>query len=191
MGSLTFGGSDRSRYTPNNVSFDLALDVARDLVVGLQSVKSTYANGSSQALLPSPIMTFIDSTIPYIYLPVEACQTFERVLGLVWDPTNNLYLVDERLHQNLLNANPKFTFSIGNDKNSSPTVDIILPYASFDLVAEPPLLPNETSYFPLRRAANDSQYTLGRTFLQEAYASYKTEILLAYRANQSLQGILS
>ncbi|CAL8584356.1 hypothetical protein XPA_009958 [Xanthoria parietina] len=49
-----------------------------------------------------------------------------------------------------------------------PSVDIILPYASFDLIAKPPLLPNATSYFPLRRG-NDSQITLGRAFLQEAY----------------------
>jgi hypothetical protein len=27
---------------------------------------------------------------------------------------------------------------------------------------------NQTRYFPLQRAANDTQYTLGRTFLQEA-----------------------
>jgi hypothetical protein len=27
---------------------------------------------------------------------------------------------------------------------------------------------NTTSYFPLKRAANDTQYTLGRAFLQEA-----------------------
>ena len=136
-------------------------------------------------------MTFIDSTTPYIYLPVEACQVFERELGFVWNSTYNLYFVNERLHQSLQDANPQFTFTIGNNENSSPTVDIVLPYASFDLVAEPPLLPNETSFFPLRRAANDSQYTLGRTFLQEAYVSSKTDIFLADMAEQFLQGILS
>lgn len=39
----------------------------------------------------------------------------------------------------------------------------------FDLEASYPIYPNATSYFPIRRAANDSQYTLGRAFLQEAY----------------------
>ena len=40
----------------------------------------------------------------------------------------------------------------------------------------PPLL-NHSRYFPLRRADNDSQYVLGRTFLQEAYviANYENQ----------------
>ena len=33
---------------------------------------------------------------------------------------------------------------------------------------KPPLLEEDTPYFPIRRALNESQYTLGRTFLQEA-----------------------
>ena len=151
------------------MSFNLAPDPARDLVVGLQSIIATYENGSSQTLLPSPILTFIDSTLPYIYLPAEACQIFEQEFGLVWNSTLNLYPVDEGLHETLVNANPSFKFRIGDDKDSSPVVDITLPYASFDLPANPPLLPSNTSYFPLKRAVNESQYTLGRTFLQEAY----------------------
>ncbi|KAL9620968.1 MAG: hypothetical protein Q9204_008159, partial [Flavoplaca sp. TL-2023a] len=98
----------------------------------------------------------------------DACKAFETELGLVYNETYNLYFLDEALHQTLLNINPQFTFRLGNDKLSEPSVDITLPYASFDLVAKPPLLPNATSYFPLRRG-NDSQITLGRAFLQEAY----------------------
>ena len=144
----------------------------RDLVVGLQSITSTYANGSSSILLPSPILTFIDSTVPYIYLPAMACELFEASLGLVWNESLNLYLVDQELHQNLLNTDPQFTFRIGNDKTSKSTVDINLPYASFDLMATPPLFPENTSYFPIRRAKSDDQLTLGRVFLQEAYVSH-------------------
>lgn len=92
---------------------------------------------------------------------------FENELGLVWDSSTNLYPVDEGLHQHLLGVNPTFKFVIGNNESSSQAVDIIMPYASFDLVAKPPLLPNTTMLFPLRRAQNETQYTLGRTFLQE------------------------
>ncbi|KAL9030785.1 MAG: hypothetical protein Q9180_006874, partial [Flavoplaca navasiana] len=55
---------------------------------------------------------------------------------------------------------------------------IELPYAAFDLIAERPLMKNATRYFPLMRAADESQYTLGRTFLQEAYlvADYERRI---------------
>jgi len=66
--------------------------------------------------------------------------------------------------------NPSITFSVG-PTNSSATVDITLPYSAFDLTASRPLVSNTSGYFPLRRAANDSQYLLGRTFFQEAYVT--------------------
>lgn len=55
FGSLTLGGFDAARFVPNNVSFQLAPDISRDLVVGLQSITSTDDDGSTQLLLPSPI----------------------------------------------------------------------------------------------------------------------------------------
>ncbi|KAL8768569.1 MAG: hypothetical protein Q9209_005254 [Squamulea sp. 1 TL-2023] len=168
FGSLTLGGSDISRYKPTNVSFNLAPDVGRDLVVGIKSITSTYANGSRSSLLRSPTLAFIDSTVPYLYLPEDVCKTFEAELGLVYNQKNNFYFVDDALHQTLSTLKPQFNFSLANDESSESTVDIILPYASFDLVAKPPLVPNATSYFPLRRGA-DNQITLGRAFLQEAY----------------------
>lgn len=48
-------------------------------------------------------------------------------------------------------------------------MDIVIPYLSFDLQATFPLINNSSWYFPLKRAANDSQNTLGRAFLQESY----------------------
>lgn len=137
-------------------------------MVGLHSIHSTYSNGSTQALLSSPILSFIDSTIPYIYLPTTACQAFERELGLRWNETYNFYFVDETLHESLLTSNPNFTFTLGDNIESQSKVEIVLPYASFDHVMKPPILTNSTRYFPIRRATNESQYTLGRTFLQEA-----------------------
>ncbi|KAL8880164.1 MAG: hypothetical protein Q9198_002372 [Flavoplaca austrocitrina] len=169
FGSLTLGGYDTGRFTPNNVSFDLAQDVARDLVVGLQSIISVESNGSQHLLLPSPHLTFIDSTVPYIYLPSDACALFERVFGLQWDETAQLYLIDDELHKELLMRKPKFTFTLGNSLTGSPTVDIVLPYSSFDLTYKPSYDADPIRYFPLLRSADNSQLTLGRTFLQEAY----------------------
>jgi hypothetical protein len=66
--------------------------------------------------------------------------------------------------------NPNVTFTIGGTQGGS-TVSITLPYGAFNLNAQFPFVANgnSTPYFPLRRAANSTQYTLGRTFLQEAY----------------------
>lgn len=150
----------------------LAPDISRDLVVGLQSIKAVngYNNGSAISLLSQPILTFIDSTLPYIYLPLSACQAFERTFGLIWNDTAEMYWIDDALHQEFLSNDPNITFTIGDTEvPEGPTVDIVLPYASFDLEAKNPFVVNSTRYFPLQRATNDSQYTLGRAFLQEAY----------------------
>lgn len=166
---MTLGGYDSARFTPNPVSFDLAPDISRDLVVGLQSLTSSESDGSQHLLLPSPHFTFIDSTIPYLYLPLDACILFEQVLGLKWNDSAALYIIDEELHRDLLMRKPKFTFKLGNSLTEEPTVDIVLPYSSFDLTFKPTYDADPIRYFPLQRAANDSQLTLGRSFLQEAY----------------------
>lgn len=164
------GGRDRSRFIHNDVSFHMAPDLSRDLVVVLHSIMSKDSTGLTESLLPYPILIFIDSTVPYIYLPLEACKRFEQIFGLIWDPLMNMYTVDDKLHRSLTVRNPNFTFTLG-DSEVGPTVDIVLPYASFDLLASYPLVPNNTRYFPLLRAENATQYTLGRAFLQEAYVN--------------------
>ena len=171
FGSLTFGGYDASRFVPNNISFSLAPDSTRDLVVGLQSITANYPNGSAKSLLNEPNFIYIDSTIPYIYLPNDTCEEFESTFGLTWNATYETYFVDDTLHEALVAEDSSITFRLGNSKSGGNTVDISLPYSSFDLAFDYPLIDSNmsgTRYFPLKRAMNDSQYTLGRTFLQEA-----------------------
>lgn len=163
-GSLTFGGYDGSRFVPNNLSITRGLDISRDLLVGVQSITSSTNN-----LLPHGIIALIDSTVPQIWLPLEACQRFEEVFGLEWDEDLKLYLVNDTLHEQLVKHNPTVTFTIASTTTSSDIINIDMPYGSFDLTATWPLTANGTSrYFPLRRADNASQYVLGRTFLQQA-----------------------
>lgn len=166
-GSLTLGGYDVSRFMANNLSFTFADDSSRDVVVGLQSITTTDSSQNKTSLLSSGILAFVDSTVPYISLPLEACLKFEKTFGLTWDNTSQLYLVNDTLHEGLVSRNVNFTFTLGNYESGGQTVDIVLPYASFDLVASYPL--NNSRYFPLKRVANETQYILGRAFLQEAY----------------------
>lgn len=170
---MTLGGYDASRIVPNNGLFYLASDISRDLVVSLQSINSVDVTGSKTTLLSSSISTFIDSTLPYIYLPFEACRLFEETFELKWDSSIKMYTINDTLHQILLARNPNFTFTIGDVTgrdfaNGGATVDIVLPYASFDLQATSPRVNSTTRYFPIQPAKNETQYTLGRTFLQEA-----------------------
>ncbi|KAI9870459.1 MAG: hypothetical protein M1830_004226, partial [Pleopsidium flavum] len=165
-GSLTLGGYDVSRFTSNNLSFTFADDSSRDVVVGLQSI-TTDGSSNKTSLLSDGIFAFVDSTDPYISLPPAVCQKFEERFGLTWDNASQLYLVNETLHESLVSRNPNFTFTLGNSRSGGQTVDIVLPYSSFDLVARYPL--NYSRFFPLKKVTNETQYTLGRAFLQEAY----------------------
>lgn len=151
----------------NSVSFSMAEDVTRDLVVVLQSL--SYSGSSSATLLSDPINIFIDSTDPNIWLPGDACDAFEKAFGLTLDTRTGLYLVNETHRNKLLDSNAEVSFRLSDVKSGGDTVTIVFPYMAFDLTAEYPLVDNSSHYFPLKRANNSTQYTLGRTFLQEAW----------------------
>lgn len=166
LGSLTLGGYDASRFIPNNVSFAFNEMDNRDLTVVVKQV-TMKAENISQDFLSKSIAAFVDSTVPYIHLPLDVCEKFEAAFGITWNTNVQAYLVNDTLNNRLKAQNPSVTFTLGT-LTTTNTVNISLPYAAFDLIADYPLMPNKTRYFPLVRAANDSQYTLGRSFLQEA-----------------------
>lgn len=171
-GSLTLGGYDSNRFYPNNLTFDFFEDISRDLSVNLQSI--TTSKGSPSNLLPDgSISIFIDSTVPEIWLPESACAAFESAFGIEYNNNYNRYLVTATQREKLLAQNAQISFTLGTSVNGGETVDITLPYQAFDLQVQFPIVmnPNTSYYFPLQKAANDTQYTLGRTFLQEAYVT--------------------
>ncbi|KAI9723765.1 MAG: hypothetical protein M1812_001065 [Candelaria pacifica] len=172
-GSLTLGGYDASRFTPNNLQFTFGPDISRDLLVAIRSISTSNPKG--RILMRTPILSFIDSTLPYMYLPLLACQEFEKAFGLIWDQASQLYLVNDTIHDNLVSMNPTVTLELGNALTGGQTINITFPYASFDKEIDYPLVKNKTRYFPLMRALNESQYVLGRTFLQEAYLTVDWE----------------
>ncbi|KAK8245255.1 aspartic peptidase domain-containing protein [Phyllosticta capitalensis] len=177
LASLTLGGYDSSRFTPNDLSFSFAPDNERDVVVGLQAITASSTGQENQTLLAEPVTMYIDSIVPEIWLPTAACEKFEQIFGLVYDVGTDLYLVNETLHQTLLSMDPNITFTLGRTTSGGQTIDIVLPYAAFDLTAQPPYqgLSNSSLYFPLRRGSNSTQYVFGRTFLQEAYLTVDHE----------------
>ncbi|KAL8822464.1 MAG: hypothetical protein Q9191_006801 [Dirinaria sp. TL-2023a] len=166
LGSLTLGGYDASRFQANNVTFPFHNQDIRALTVGISSI--LYSTDSvRRSLLNESISAFVDSTIPWIYLPLEVCKQFESAFGIEWDTDHQVYLVNDTLHTKLQAENATVTFTL-QSLGQAGSVDIALPYAAFDLIAEYPLASNRTRYFPLSRATNETQYTLGRTFFQEA-----------------------
>jgi hypothetical protein len=175
--SLTLGGYDRNRIIPNEVLFPMAADNDRDLLVNINNITTDLTLSPNSTLLQQPVYAFIDSTISELWLPSSTCLLFEAAFNLTYDTNSSLYLVSDAQHDALAALNPNVTFRLSPAPEYGKTVDITLPYAAFDLTARPPYrgLSKSTRYFPLKRAENETQYTLGRVFLQEAYLTVDWE----------------
>jgi hypothetical protein len=173
FGSLILGGYDSTRFKPSdaNFSFSFSTDPSKLLTVGVESIMATNSLKGTFSLSSGAHFSVIDSTVPHLWLPTAICSQFEQAFGLTYDPHTDLYLVNDTIHQQLVSKNPTITIKLVNSLQDTSTnyTNIQLPYAAFDLQASYPYYPNATNYFPIRRAANDSQYALGRTLLQEAY----------------------
>jgi hypothetical protein len=179
FGSLVLGGYDAARFTkPSSTSPDLTFpfytDIARDLLVGISSIETSNSTSSTSStkLLKDGIFAFIDSTIPHLWLPESVCEAFESAFGIVWNSTTELYMLSSTQHSTLSKLNPSITITLSPTipaSSTDKTVSINLPYSAFNLNLSWPYSEQSRYYFPLKRATNDTQYTLGRAFLQEAY----------------------
>ncbi|KNG44998.1 peptidase aspartic protein [Stemphylium lycopersici] len=173
FGSLILGGYDATRFEPStdNFSFTFSQDPSRLLTVGVASILATNTLQGTYSLTSGAHFSVIDSTVPHLWLPEDVCAEFETAFGLTYDPQTDLYLVNHTVHEELVSKRPTITIKLVNSLNDATTnyTNIELPYAAFDLQASYPFYENATNYFPIRRAANESQYALGRALLQEAY----------------------
>jgi hypothetical protein len=199
--SLTLGGYDANRFVPHNFSFGLNPVLQQEAWLNSISVASGSSNGKPQNWSSNPLQLLapsdgvyvtIDSSTPFLWLPKSTCESFAQALGLTYNDSLALYTFDGNasIHNELQNLNLNFTFSLSDASTPSQIVNITLPYAAFDLQLSYPYIPNTTYatgnkyYFPLRQAANDTQYTLGRAFLQEAYiiTDYERNNFSVYQA---------
>lgn len=169
-GSLVIGGYDKARLSSNFISVPINSSLPKQaLMVNLDGIiASNTLNNDVQNLLAAPIPISIDSSISQLWLPESVCKQIQLAFGLTYDSSTDLYLVNSTIHQKLLSNNPSVTFNLG-PMNGGNAINVELSYAALNLNAGIPLFNFSTPYFPIRRAANSTQYVLGRTFLQEAY----------------------
>ncbi|KAI9781470.1 MAG: hypothetical protein M1816_002357 [Peltula sp. TS41687] len=192
--SLTLGGFDANRFESLDKSFRLNSDEAPVVAINEISVSATPASTSTSKpnwsansltlLGPADADLFtVDSSTPFLWLPEKVCDQFANALGLQYDDHLALYTFgrNSTQHDNLVNWNMTFTFRLADLPGSTnSTTTITLPYGAFDLQLtypypglntslSSPYLNTGYNYFPLRRATNKEQYTLGRAFLQESY----------------------
>jgi hypothetical protein len=170
-GSLVLGGYDRSRSSLPS----LVIPSTIDIIVGLQNIATTFPNGTSSTLLTSGILSTIDTAVHELWLPPSVCDAFASAFGLTYNASADRYTVSNAAYASLQASPPNITFTIGSSIYGGQTIPIQIPYAAFDLQAKYPIFPSSTRYFPLRRAANESQYALGRAFMQEIYLTVDWE----------------
>ncbi|KAJ4297690.1 hypothetical protein N0V90_005584 [Kalmusia sp. IMI 367209] len=183
-GSLTLGGYDESRIIPDGGQFPFNPDNPFSLFI--QSITSSNSLKGRATLLDDSQITYvsIDSSIPHLWLPRDVCDRFEEAFGLKYDADTDLYLTGSVERKLMLSQNASITIGLGSTSDPTNRTNIVMPYAAFDLQATAPIYSNATHYFPIRRAANNTQYRLGRTFLQEAYiiADYERSIFAVHQA---------
>lgn len=164
-GSLVIGGYDRgasegSRISVSNV-VNLALTVNARSIVLSNTLQGTVSVTHDLLSLPMAL----DSTVSQLWLPQVVCDELEASLGLTYDPSTELYLVNSTAHARLIELAPTIAFTLAADGTSNDTTTIVLPYSAFDLQATPPLYNTTANYFPLRRASKRS--VLGRAFCKK------------------------
>ena len=187
--SLVLGGFDANRFEPHNITFDLdpnqnPVVALNDITVTAQPLPSSnvstgWPSNSLKLLGTDEANLFtIDSSTPYLWLPEAVCLEFEKAFGLTYDNAVQLYTFGSNTSQRevLVDWNMTFQFVVADLPGSSNSVSLSLLYEAFDLQLSypyPGLNANQSSppinYFPLRKAANSTQYTIGRAFLQETY----------------------
>jgi hypothetical protein len=165
----------------SNLTLAGGSDPYRPFLLGVESITT---DGTS--LLEEPIITSLDSLVSQLWLPKSSCLAFEAAFGLTWNETYQLYLLNDTQHSTLMTKNASVTFTLSTGMpDSQERLNITLPYGAFDLKASPPLAGNQPAfYFPLKQAANETQYTLGRTIMQEVYmlADYDHGQITLYEA---------
>ena len=145
---------------------------SQTLELGVQSITaSNVLGGSFQQLLSNPITVNVDSAVSQLWLPSDVCDGFVSAFGLEYSEQSNYYLLNSSTRSQLQANNPSITITIGSPSGGGASTNIVLPYSAFDHNLSLPLVNSTTPYpyFPLRKAANESQYTFGRVFLQESY----------------------
>jgi hypothetical protein len=168
------GGYDQSRMTDPALSLRMPSTQNTTLVVGVPSI--VYSSDLDVAVDPSSFTTTcggfsanIDSTLPYLILPDCICDQFQATYGLTYDETQNLYFVNASSHDTNKQQNGTVEFKIAAGPSDSGTyTNIKLGYPALDHQMSSVTGENGKDYFPIKKSKNGI-YTLGRTFLQEAY----------------------
>ncbi|KAF1833795.1 acid protease [Decorospora gaudefroyi] len=169
FGSLVLGGYDATQFEANDLTFPLGSDSSMDFKVAIQSIT---INETAQHLLNAPVVSYISTSNTDLWLPPVACQAFQDTFHLDYIDETGEYFINRTQHAANLVTKPTVSFHVGPETTDAWTT-INMPYVNFyiDSADENVITAWGGFRFPIRRAVNDTQYILGRAFLQSAHLS--------------------
>jgi hypothetical protein len=210
-GSLVLGGYDKNRFIPNNMTFRFderhpelptrmkLIKVGIDGAIG--SIPKFNTSGyhsydvaleQNEFPLPSGFATLIDSSQPFIDLPLAICNQIASAFQLEFNSSSSQirYFIPDDIHAKLSESGAGLSFTFmdynsGKDNNTSADkITIRMGYPSLNLFNGMASTRNTTThsrYMPLRPGARNqsgslgSWNSMGQAFLQDAYLSLDYE----------------
>ncbi|KAI0402082.1 aspartic peptidase domain-containing protein [Xylaria palmicola] len=209
--SLTLGGYDSNRFEPHDVQFSLNATtrqpqvLIRGITASVSDVEQAPAEWPTSSMTLSAfnesMIAKIDSSTPYLWLPPAICDRFATALNLTWNETLGLYIFSNNDNLERYRSAPDLSFTFifssvdnknnfGSPNNMPGVVNITVSANAFVQSLQYPFKniidygAPAIPYFPLKRAEDGSQLTIGRSFLQEAYiiTNYETERFSIHKA---------
>jgi hypothetical protein len=179
-GSLYLGGYDKNRLlgdisTQPIDSGELPIELL-DISLGVVEGGSVWGSSSiaelmakSNASLQSGMNVAIDATNPYIYMPQSTCDAITAFLPVTYRSDLGLYVwdTDNETYGKIITSPSYLAFDFAKNDVNTANITIKIPFALLNLTLSPPLVQNDTPYFPLM--PTNGTPVLGRAFLQAAF----------------------
>ncbi|KAI2610524.1 acid protease [Hypoxylon sp. NC1633] len=179
-GSFYFGGYDQNRIVGDILTFrddytkSITLkDINIKVIDGsspwdFESLDGLLASGNS-SISSGGLQVSVDGCSPYLSLPQSTCDAVAKNLPVTFNKDLGLYFwnTDDSKYTQIVNSASVLEFVFIGDSNTK-NVSISVPFRHLNLTLTAPLVDTATQYFPCYTGPAGS-YTLGRTFLQDAF----------------------
>ena len=190
--SLVLGGFDETRVIGNVSSQELASVNELGLMkVQLTDIGLGVAEGASPWSFESMDNLFrrdgstvsrttqveFSPTRPYLYLPGDTCDAIAAHIPVTFNEDLGLYFwnTDDDSYKDITTSPAYLSFTfVKNDHydEAQPNITIKVPFNLLKLTLQPPLVEQNTTYFPCHPTETDTNedgLQLGRAFLQAAF----------------------
>ncbi|OHF00800.1 hypothetical protein CORC01_03874 [Colletotrichum orchidophilum] len=203
-GSLVLGGYEQNRALGQVGTFALQDSVPmmflRDIIFDFQVRNtSSYPSQTNVSFWKDPtalgkqftqhlggaagsVVVVPDPASPYMYLPPGICEAIAENLHMTYHNETGFYLWATDLSAQLFVNQTAYLAFVFSDQ-SATNLTIKVPFQLLNLTLEPPLVAQNTSYFPCK-SINPAYgfWQLGRAFLQAAFLAVDYELNVTYMA---------